>query len=392
MSMRLGYLVPEFPGQTHAFFWREVTALRAQGHTVELISTTRPSQACRHPFAREARKQTTYLIPPSVGTLRKLGLAAIRSRALTKYAAQLGLKPKEVPKFAGILAASLGLLSVIEEHQLEHIHVHSAANAAHIAALAHEISAIPFSITLHGDLEVYGTHHAEKMKNAAKVLAVTEPLRQQLVDKAHVEPERTAVVWMGVDTGRFVPPAVRQNDVLQLATIARLNRQKGHIYALRALKRLKDEGYRFLYTIAGSGEYQAEIEKEIAQLDLGSEVVLVGSIGEEEVFDLLQKTDVFVLPSIGLGEAAPVSVMEAMACGCAIVCSIIGGTPDMITHEKDGLLVAQKDIESLAAAFRTLSSPDDRASFQMAAREKAVAQFDMHNCAQKFAAIVSGNG
>src|SRR3954469_6435002 len=56
--VRVGYLIPEFPGQTHVFFWREIVALRARGVTVRLLSTRRPAGSSRHEFAAAAAAET----------------------------------------------------------------------------------------------------------------------------------------------------------------------------------------------------------------------------------------------------------------------------------------------------------------------------------------------
>ena len=70
MSSPIGYLVPEFPSQTHTFFWREICALRARGADVRLFSTRRPApEACRHAFAEEAARETRYLVPPRAGRM-----------------------------------------------------------------------------------------------------------------------------------------------------------------------------------------------------------------------------------------------------------------------------------------------------------------------------------
>ena len=77
-KLRLGYFVPEFPSQTHAFFWREIVALRELGVEVHTVSTRQPPDAaCRHEFADEARANTHYLLP-----VRPLHtLAALRAAA-----------------------------------------------------------------------------------------------------------------------------------------------------------------------------------------------------------------------------------------------------------------------------------------------------------------------
>lgn len=70
MVLRLGYLVPEFPSQTHIFFWREIRAPRRLGVEVFVLSTRKPPPSnCRHAFALTARAETHYLFPPSIVTV-----------------------------------------------------------------------------------------------------------------------------------------------------------------------------------------------------------------------------------------------------------------------------------------------------------------------------------
>ena len=62
--MKIGYLVPEFPSQTHIIFWREITCC-AKGIEVVLLSTRRPAPgSCPHEFAAQAAAETHYVYPP----------------------------------------------------------------------------------------------------------------------------------------------------------------------------------------------------------------------------------------------------------------------------------------------------------------------------------------
>src|SRR5260370_35282774 len=73
MSMRLGYLVPEFPNQTHVFFWREIRALRRMGEEEFLLSTRKPSPVtCRHAFVPPALAETRHQFPPTVTRLARM--------------------------------------------------------------------------------------------------------------------------------------------------------------------------------------------------------------------------------------------------------------------------------------------------------------------------------
>jgi glycosyltransferase involved in cell wall biosynthesis len=391
---RIGYLVPEFPSQTHTFFWREVQALRERGVTVHLLSTRRPpADSCRHAFAVPARQETHYLYPPRVPSaliqllLRPFG-------AVAAFAYVLGLREstwKARLKYLGLILCAAELVRHARANGYRHVHIHSCADAAHLGALARILGGPSYSLTLHGDLPVYGTDHAKKMRRATFVSCVTRPLQLQVMQAVKLPADRLPVVWMGVNTDsyRCDPPRRYDNNPLTIVTVARLNPTKGHTNALRALRAAVDQGCDLRYEIAGEGPHRAAIEAEIAELKLADRVALLGTIGESDVLGLLRRADIFVLPSFGLGEAAPVSVMEAMACELPVVCSVIGGTPDMITTEEDGLLVPAGDIGALTSAFVRLARDAElRAKLGRAARARAVRQFDYRQTsAQLLAAI-----
>lgn len=379
----IGYLVPEFPSQTHAFFWRELGAIEEAGTSVHVLSTKRPSPgSCPHDFARAAEARTEYLFPPRFGTALG-GLVARPGRTMRAIGYIMGLHETPLAarlKLLALIPTAMGMVQSARRHGLRHIHIHSCANAAHLGALGHILDALPYSLTLHGDLAVYGTDHVAKMRHARFVSPVTRPLQDSLTET--IGPGRPyPVIWMGVDTDRFRPadPArARTPDApLRALTVARLNEKKGHAFFLRAMARLRDEGITVDYKIAGSGPARADIEADIARLDLTDRVTLLGTVSEQQVRTLLQETDIAALTSYGMGEAAPVSVMEAMACGVPCIVSIIGGTPDMITDGHDGILVPQCDVDAITAALGTLARDRDAlARMSRQARLTAQAAFD----------------
>jgi colanic acid/amylovoran biosynthesis glycosyltransferase len=146
---------------------------------------------------------------------------------------------------------------------------------------------------------------------------------------------------------------------------------------LKALKVLKDSSIDFRYRIVGEGDYRPQIEAEICALGLQENVEFLGTMSESDIAAELARSDVMLLNSINLGEAAPVSVMEAMAAGIPAIVSIIGGTPDMITHGVDGFLVPQQDVDAIADCLKRLAG-DRLLGKRMgkAARERAEKEFD----------------
>ena len=393
--MKLGYLVPEFPSQTHVFFWREVLALRELGVEVHLLSSRRPApDACRHDFAAAARAETHYVFPP-----RWTAAVELRPRRLLRALAYVaGLRetrwPRRLVSF-GLIPSALDLVHYSRQTGIEHIHAHSCGDVAHLTALCRRLGGPPYSLTLHGDLLVYGRDHASKMRSAQFVVCVTAALKQQVAAEVGLPPERVPVIWMGVDTAYFREGGRRRFEAgrLHLVTVARLQLNKGHRHALAAMRAALDRGLDLHYTIAGEGPDRPAIEAEVRRLGLQDRVELTGTLAEGEIIPLLQAADAFVLPSVGLGEAAPVAIMEAMACGLPVVCSRIGGTPDMITAGVNGLLTPQGDEGALAEAFILLAeNVAERRRLGEAARKRAVQAFDSREGARRLLEAIRAAG
>lgn len=387
---RLGMFIPEFPTQTHVFFWREIEALRELGLTVSILSTKRPLDKCPHAFAGQALSETHYVFPPSW-----LAVAYLLARpkgvwSCLGYIGKMSGGIKRRLQACGLMLCAADMAMHAKRQGLEHVHVHSCADAAHIASMAHLLGMPSFSLHLHGDLPVYGVDHNLKAAGASFVAAAAAPMRQQLIDSAGVAEARAITLWMGVNTQLFQggEEVAQTGGPLRLVSIGRLHLCKGHKFALEAIKKLTSHGLAIRYTIAGSGPHEAEIRASVEELGLNSLVSFVGSLGETQVKALLHKSDVFVLTSIGIGEASPVAVMEAMSAGLPVISSIIGGTPDMVSDGLDGFLVPQEDVESISAAIESLAIEAKRLEMGRNALQRARTQFDFRQTSRKLLAKI----
>lgn len=379
----LGILVPEFPLQTHVFFWREIVSLREMGVPVALLSTRRPEESlCRHEFAAEVRRDTHYVYPPAWGTA--LGVLAKRpdrtARALAYLAGLRQSSLKTRAKATGLLLCAADLLAHCRKRGIRHIHAHSCADAAHVVAMCRVLGGPSYSLTLHGDLPVYGVDHASKMARAACISCDGPHLKEQIVREVGYPAERVLPNWMGLDTAKFNGNGERRSSSpgrLSLVTVARLDACKGHRHAIAAVRAAVDQGVDLRYTLAGEGRERGNLESQIRQLNLQDRIELLGTRSEGEVLEVLKRSDAFVLPSVGPGEAGPISLMEAMSCGLPAVCSIIGATPHMMTDGAEGFLVQQGDERRLAEVFvRLARDVDERHRLGEAARRRAAEQFD----------------
>jgi colanic acid/amylovoran biosynthesis glycosyltransferase len=378
-KLKIGYFVPEFPGQTHGFFWREIKHLEALGANVRIISSSRPNGTAEHAFTVVAKSRTRYLIDLRLREaflwLRTAALAAsLLARGVTPRLTNAGEKRLKILMLF-VFAARLKL--ICDAEGIRHIHGHSCADVAYLLALSKIAGGPDYSLSLHGDLSVYGLGHDFKFAGAKFVACVTEALCRQIKDEVKAWQGEPKLVRMGIE-----PPCVENlrdwspAKALKLVTVSRLNPMKGHKHAIAAVRALVDEGFDITYDIIGEGEYHEEIQRQIVDAKLETQVRLVGPVANDSVVSRLMEYDAFLLPSVGLGEAAPVAVMEAMSVGMPVLCSIIGGTPEMIVHGRTGFLFPQADVDAIASIVRELAlAPELRDRIGRKGQEYALDNF-----------------
>ena len=380
----VGVLIPRFPQRTQEPFWHQVLAWRAAGATVEVMSTARPDAGdAGVEFAAEAARQTRYLHPPPrLSTAAGLTGSPRRTAAALAYARRLpDSGPARRLQVAALVAAARELVDYCRDRNLRHVHGHGLGDAAHVLAMARRMGGPTYSLAAHADLAVYGADLRAKLAGCSAVACDGPQLLPQLVELGY-PPDRAAAEWVGVDTDFFTPPDERQTDgPLRLITVARLARVKGHRFALDALARLIARGVEVTYDLVGEGSQAGDIEAEAARLGVLDRLRFRGRLTREGVRGALRSADVFVLPSVGLGEAGPVAAMEAMACGLPVVASRIGGLPAMVDGGETGFVVDQRDAAGLADALAELAAPARRRAMGDAARRAAVGRFDSRRSA-----------
>lgn len=378
----LGYLVPQFPGQTHIFFWREIAELEARGVTVHLLSTQPPPQGLiAHDWSGAAMARTTYLASRSPwGALR----AAVR-QSWVDILDEIRRDGRDVARDVAIsLPAAARLCDQAKILGLTHIHVHSCGRAGLVAALAHKMGGPSYSMTLHGPMSDYGPAQRLKWRGARFATIITEKLRGEAAQElGDALPADIRIRPMGVDTdtlNRDAPYVPAQAGApLRLFSCARLNVVKGHQDAMQAVRLLLDQGIDAHLDIAGEddaggGGYHLELAARIEQLGLQNNVRLLGAIDAMEVRRRLLEAHIFVLAS--WHEPLGVAYMEAMSCGVPTIGTNAGGVPEMITSGETAILVPPKTPDDLAKAIYALASdPAEALRLSSAGRAHIVAHY-----------------
>jgi alpha-maltose-1-phosphate synthase len=289
------------------------------------------------------------------------------------------------------LSTDLSMVASVGGADLVHSHTWYANMAGHLSALLY---GVPHVLTAHS-LEPMRPWKAEQlgggysisswcertaMESAAAVIAVSNGMRSDiLVTYPKVDPERVHVIPNGIDSTQYAPDPGR--DVLDryginpdrpsVVFVGRVTRQKGLQVLLRAADRISEAAQLVLCAgQADTPELEAEVTGLVEHLRATRPGVvwLSGMLAKTEVIQILSHATVFACPS--LYEPLGIVNLEAMACGCAVVASAVGGIPEVVVDGETGLLVPPGDPGALAAAINALISDQARAA-QLGARGRA---------------------
>ena len=202
-------------------------------------------------------------------------------------------------------------------------------------------------------------------------------------------PGKTRIVFGGADTERFRPSTGARDGVL---FVGRITPHKGLDVLLRALP----EGVHL--TIAGSAGHDPRPPESgypdlVARLAVGRDVELVSEIDDERLTNLYQRAAVVVLPSVKttcygrevrIPELLGLTLLEAMACATPVICSRVGGLPEVVREGETGYVVRPGDVEELADRLSHLLADASRTrAMGLAARDAVLRDFTWQRCAER---------
>jgi colanic acid/amylovoran biosynthesis glycosyltransferase len=173
---------------------------------------------------------------------------------------------------------------------------------------------------------------------------------------------------------------------ITLLSVGRLTFQKSYLTGLLAVKQLKRHNINFQWLIVGDGPQMEEVIYHIHTLGLQENVKLLGKKNKEEILELYNDADIFLLSSVYEGIANV--VLEAMAMEIPVVSTKSGGLEEVIEHEVNGLLAEVYDHEALAKQLLVLCSDDAlRKRLGEQGRIKIKKQFTIERQINEFEAV-----
>jgi len=287
------------------------------------------------------------------------------------------------------------LIAWLAGHRPDVVHTHSgawlkaarAARAAGVPAVVH---------TEHGllDREPWYSDFLKRRAAAATsaVVTVSDALRSYLLQSTRLSPSKVRTISNGIDTRAFSPelPDSRARllpgagDRVVIGCIARLEPVKNHELLLRAFREALRARPDLLLVLVGDGSLRSDLEALARSLQITHAVQFVGD--QPDTASWYRCIDTFVLAS--RAEGTSMSILEAMASGCSIIATDVGGNRALLAEDGAGRLVPSEDEAALAAALADAApSAASPARVQSAGRCRAERLYSQRVMVERYEAL-----
>jgi sugar transferase (PEP-CTERM/EpsH1 system associated) len=301
------------------------------------------------------------------------------------------------------LSLSFRIASLARKENIQIIHTHNAA--AHLyGSMGGKLAGLRVLHTEHGKQSAdlargYRANRVAALFTDVNV-AVSEKIRRETISFEKVPVNRVVLIPNGIDIDKY--GSHNASDLLRnklslkpesliIGTVGRLAPVKNYPLLLRTFIRIADDYPHVHLVFVGDGPMQSELESVAARAEDGklqttpevtrSRIHFLGQ--RDDVAELLACMDVFVLCSYSEGHS--IALLEAMATGCPIVATAVGGNPELIEDGRTGLLVPSGDATALAGAMvRLLSDRDLATRLGQQARQKAISQYSVRTMTSRY--------
>lgn len=319
--------------------------------------------------------------------------------SLRDYALDRGVEPLVIPEILGRSslaprdAIAIGKLFALFRRIRPHVvHTHT-AKAGFLGRLAARAAGVPVVVhTYHGHVlsGYFGRAKTSALQTmerglarlSDRLIAVSDRVRDDLIALRVAPPERFSVVPLGLDLapmfracahrGEFRAELGVAPDAPLVGIVGRLFPIKNHALFLEAAARLAVIRPDVRYVVVGDGVLRAELEDQARRQELAGRVFFTG--WRHDLAAIYADLDVLVVSS--RNEGTPVSAIEAMAAGCPVVATRVGGLPDLIDDNRTGFLAPPDDPIALCQAVHAvLADSEQNAAVCLAARADVEERF-----------------
>jgi glycosyltransferase involved in cell wall biosynthesis len=302
---------------------------------------------------------------------------------------------REISPVRDLLATwRLARMMRVERPTILHTHTAKAGAVGRAAALLAGRSRPPIIVhTFHGHVlrGYFGRFWTGFFRRLERLLAritdalvaVSPEVRDELVALGVAPASKFRVIRLGIELDNRISSdgtartATRRvmgvaDDRFLVGWIGRMTGVKRTDVLLRGFRALRDDGVDAVLCLVGDGPDRESVEELAGELGIVRDCLFAGY--QEEVGPFFAAFDVFVLPSGN--EGTPVTAIEALASGCPVVATRVGGVPDVVEDGVDGFLVEPAAVQELAARLAELArDPELRTRMGLAGRERMESRY-----------------
>ena len=305
----------------------------------------------------------------------------------------IGIKSEVHPK---VWLALPHIAAFVREERMDMVHANTRVTQV-LSWSIEKVTGVPFVSTCHGFFRPRLFRRIFPCWGKS-VIAISRPVSQHLVQDFHLDTAKVQLIANGIDLKQFFPADEnerrrrRQQWNAQagpiIGIVARLSSVKGIDLLIKAFACIRKQFPQAQLWIVGDGPEKQKLRQLTGQMGLDGCVRFEAIVNQTP--DVLPVFDIFVMPSVqeGLGLA----VMEAQACGIAVVASNVGGLPDLIEDGKTGFLFTSGDTEALAAKIiELLNNPGQAQAMAVAARRQVEKKFSLDQMVEQTIALYEQN-
>ncbi len=388
-NMKILYVVSLYPCWSETFIVREINTLIKRGHTVYIASLKHDCEEFAHPDALQNKDRVIY---PSGTAKQLLALTKVffqnpfrLTELLLSSIAKFWNKPEPLFKTFASLARAASMVEVIKPLDIQHIHAHWATYPSTASVLLSDVLHTPFSFTSHAhDIFVEDQLIKYKVDRCKFACTISHHNVRWLASKYGADSSKVHVVHCGIDLEQMRSFGEVERNTSILA-VGRFDEIKGFKYLIEAIGILKSEYPDIHCELVGAvdGDTLTPLQARISELGIEENIDLLGAQSQDVVVEKMKSCGVFVLPCVvgsdGNMDGIPVVLMEAMALGTPVVSTGISGIPELIEHEKNGILVEPNDPLSLARGIKCTLSGKNLDERVKAARERITNEFNIEH-------------
>lgn len=231
---------------------------------------------------------------------------------------------------------------------------------------------------------------AQKAKHANVIIATDQLLIDKVKKNINVTDDKILLIPNGVNILRLTSLVnkefiknIREKDDFIVLSLGRIEFNKGYDLLAKAISELNDEYYsnkKIKWIHLGRGSRKSDIEKIISSGKSNYQIIEYAT--DEEVNSYLSICDIFVQPS--RFEGSSLTTLEAMAHGCIVIGTKVGGIPNKIINNETGFLTESVDSDSIKKTLQKVMKLDDVNSIKYAAKTFVEDNFDVSKLAIKY--------